>query len=189
MMGDVITRERAVGLVAALLLRERQESPPWASRPEVAICRVLEHDLGWVISWQSVEYIRGDAHKMLVGHGPYLVDRYDGSIHHIPATTYLDPHWPEAYGRQVKGISPPEGTESPDLLIDALRTLVHSDGVVAAVRYLRRQIPQLGIQDAKAHVIAIRDGADSLEELSNFRNGDEKRWLLPISTLAGPVSS
>ncbi|MFE2764603.1 YrhB domain-containing protein [Streptomyces halstedii] len=185
----MITRERAVELVEALLLRERQESPSWALWPDVAVCRVVEHDLGWAVSWQSVEYIRGDTDKMLIGHGPYLVDRYDGSIHHIPATTYRDPQWPEAYRRQVKGISPTERPEPPDPLIAALRALVHSDGVLAAVRYLRRQILQLGIQDAKAHVIAIRNGSDSLEELSSFRGRDDKSWLLPISTLAGPVSS
>src|SRR4051812_39941460 len=81
---DVITRERAVALVEALLIRQRLEGR-LADVPEVAVCGVEEHVLGWLVGWQSVEYLRsGDFGKMLVGQGPYFVDGEDGSIHHIP---------------------------------------------------------------------------------------------------------
>ncbi|WP_422070578.1 YrhB domain-containing protein [Streptomyces orinoci] len=57
-----------------------------------------EHALGWLVIRQSVEYIRSrDPEKMLVGRGPYPVDRQDGSIHHIPVTTYVAGGWEEFY--------------------------------------------------------------------------------------------
>jgi hypothetical protein len=59
---------------------------------------VEEHPLGWLVFWQSVDYIRsGDPFDMLVGSGPYLVDRQDGSIHRLPVTTYMHEPWEELY--------------------------------------------------------------------------------------------
>lgn len=138
-MKGVVTKERAVELVEALLSRERQESPWMARLPEVAVLDVKEHALGWLVTWQSVEYIRSrDIKKMLVGSGPYLVDRQDGSIHHIPVTTYVGESWEELYLQLVRGVRP------PDPLITAVRALVHSDGTMAAIRHLRKQAPPVG---------------------------------------------
>ncbi|MBB4715138.1 hypothetical protein BJ965_005020 [Streptomyces luteogriseus] len=104
----MVTKERAVELVEALLSRERQESPWMARLPEAAVLDVKEHALGWLVTWQSVEYIRSrDIKKMLVGSGPYLVDRQDGSIHHIPVTTYVGESWEELYLQLVRGADRP----------------------------------------------------------------------------------
>lgn len=169
-------------LVKALLSRQRQESPWMARLPELAVCDVREHALGWLLVWQSVEYIRSrDIGKMLVGHGPYLVDRQDGSIHHIPATTYVADAWEDLYLQQIKGVRP------PDPLVAAVEALVHSEGTMAAMRHLRKQAPLLGLQQAKAYVMALRDGDEPPEELVDLTRTPQTCPPLTISTLAGPV--
>ncbi|MER5503493.1 YrhB family protein [Streptomyces sp. NPDC002466] len=181
-MRDVVIKERAVELVEALLSRERQESPWMAQLPELAVLDVEEHAFGWLVFWQSVEYTRSrDTGKMLVGHGPYLVDRQDGSIHHIPVTTFVGEGWEELYLQQVRGVRP------PDPLITDVLALVHSDGTVAAIRHLRKQAPLLGPQQAKAYVTAVRDGNEPSEELVRLTRKPEMCPPLPISTLAGPA--
>ncbi|MFF7307386.1 YrhB domain-containing protein [Streptomyces sp. NPDC008137] len=178
----MVTKERAVQLVKALLSRQRQESPWMARLPELAVCDVKEHVLGWLVVGQSVEYIRSrDIGKMLVGHGPYLVDRQDGSIHHIPATTYVAGVWEDLYLQEIRGVRP------PDPLVAAVEALVHSEGTMAAMRHLRKQAPLLGLQQAKAYVMALRDGDEPPEELVDLTRPPETCPPLPISTLAGPV--
>lgn len=181
-MKGVVTKERAMELVEALLSRERQESPWRAELPEVAVLDVEEHALGWLVTWQSVEYIRSrDITKMSVGGGPYLVDRQDGSIHHISVTTYVGESWEELYLQQVRGVRP------RDPLVAAVRALVHADGTMAAIRHLRKQAPLLGPQQAKAYVMAVRDGHEPPEELVSVTRNPEKCPPLPITTLAGPA--
>ncbi|MEU0191577.1 YrhB domain-containing protein [Streptomyces afghaniensis] len=178
----MVTKEHAVELVKALLSRQRQESPWMARLPELAVCDVREHALGWLVVWQSVEYIRSrDIGKMLVGHGPYLVDRQDGSIHHIPTTTYVADVWEDLYVQQIRGVRP------PDPLVAAVEALVHSEGTMAAMRHLRKQAPLLGLQQAKAYVMAVRDGDEPPEEPVDLTRTVETCPPLPIGTLAGPV--
>ncbi|MEU4684058.1 YrhB domain-containing protein [Streptomyces xinghaiensis] len=181
-MRDVVNKERAVELVEDLLSRERQESPRMAGPPELAVLDVEEHALGWLVFVQAVEYIRSrDTGKMVVGHGPYLVDRQDGSIHHIPVTTFVGEGWEELYLQQVRGVRP------PDLLITDVLALVCSDGTMAAIRNLRKQAPLLGPQQAKAYVTALRDGKQPAEELVGLTRKPQMCPPLPISTLAGPA--
>ncbi|MGW0655761.1 YrhB domain-containing protein, partial [Streptomyces umbrinus] len=88
----MISKERAVELVESLLAAERLT---WAGPVrELAVYGVEEHAVGWLVFWNSAEYARTrDLRDNLVGNGPYLVDRYDGSIHHIPSTTWV-PRFP-----------------------------------------------------------------------------------------------
>ncbi|MEU6604037.1 YrhB domain-containing protein [Streptomyces shenzhenensis] len=175
----MVTKERAVQLVEDLLAREQRESP-WL--PEVAVCDVEQHALGWLVRWESVEYIRSrDCAKMLIGHGPYLVDGQDGSVHHIPVTTYVGENWEELYLQQVKGVRP------PDPLLTAVQALVRSDGTMAAMRHLRRQAPLLTPRQAKTYVMALRDGAEPPEELVSLTRKPEICPPLPIKTLTDPT--
>ncbi|MFD0733679.1 YrhB domain-containing protein [Planotetraspora mira] len=174
----MVTKVRAVELVEDLLLCKRRESP-WM--PELAVLDVEEHALGWLVFLQSVEYIRTrEQKKMLVGQGPYLVDRRDESIHHIPVTTYATGDWAELYLRQVKGIRP------PDPLVAAVREHLHSAGTMAAIRHLRKQAPGFGPQEAKTYVVAVRDGGEPPEELVTLTQKPEKCPPLSIETLTGP---
>ncbi|WP_233289477.1 YrhB domain-containing protein [Kitasatospora sp. MBT63] len=172
-------------LVEALLLRQRQESPWMAQEPERAVANVYEHAFGWLVAVQSVEYIRSrDPGEMLIGQGPYLVDRQDGSIHHIPVTTFVSDRWEELYRQQVKGVRPPD---EPDPLLTAVQALVHSDGMMAAMRHLRKQAPLLEPHQAKAYVTAVKDGREPPAELVGLipKPKQETSPLLSISTLAG----
>jgi hypothetical protein len=174
----VITKERAVELVDALLVMNRQAH---ATLPELAVSGVEDHTVGWLVFWQSADYLRsGNLNDMLVGNGPYLVDRYDGSIHQIPATT-LSKNWEELYLEQVKGIRP------PDPLLGAVHDLLSRDGRTAAIRHLRKQAPQLSMQEAKAYVDAVRHGGEPAEELTGRTRERPGRVPLPIATLTGPL--
>ncbi|MFI5532180.1 YrhB domain-containing protein [Kitasatospora sp. NPDC051853] len=182
-----MTKERAVELVEALLSRQRQESPWMALSPAPAVADAYEHAFGWLVSVQSVEYLRSrDPGDVLIGQGPYLVDRQDGSIHHIPVTTFVSDRWEELYLRQVKGVRPPD---EPDPLVAAVRALVRSDGRLAAIRHLRKQAPLLGPHQAKAYVEAVGEGGEPPAELADLlpRPRRESYPLLPIDTVAGPA--
>ncbi|MFD4743246.1 YrhB domain-containing protein [Streptomyces virginiae] len=88
----VIERETAVRIVEEELDREAQE---WAARGvapvPTTVLHVEEHELVWKVYWQSEEYARTrDPAAMLVGHGPYLVDRLDGGLHQIGAVSEIE---------------------------------------------------------------------------------------------------
>jgi hypothetical protein len=174
----VITEERAVELVDALLVMKRQAYP---ACPELAVSGVEGHAVGWLVFWQSAAYLRsGNVYDLLVGNGPYLLDRQDGSIHQIPVPT-LGENWEELYLEQVKGITP------PDALLGAVRDVLSRDGRVAAIRHLRKHAPQLSMQDAKAYVDAVRHGGQPAEELIDRTRERPARVPLPIATLTGPL--
>ncbi|MFI8459463.1 YrhB domain-containing protein [Kitasatospora sp. NPDC085464] len=65
-----MSKERAVWLVECLLAIERLT---WAGPvPELAVHRVEEHAVGWLVFWNSAEYARTrDLRDNLVGSGPY----------------------------------------------------------------------------------------------------------------------
>ncbi|MFC4148014.1 YrhB domain-containing protein [Micromonospora mangrovi] len=176
----MITRERAVALVEALLVKQRREG--WlADVPEVAVSSVEEHTLGWLISWQSVEYLRsGDFGRMLVGQGPYLVDGEDGSIHHIPVAICGSDRWAEVYLRQYRGVRP------VDPLLADVRALVQGGDRMSALRYVRRQAPRMGLRDAKAYVDAVSEGIEPSECLVSLARVEPEPLPLAIETLAGP---
>ncbi|WP_286158311.1 YrhB domain-containing protein [Streptomyces sp. CB03911] len=172
-----MSEERAVRLVEALLARER---PTWAG-PEPAVCAVREHAVGWLVFWNSAKFARTrDPRDSLVGSGPYVVDRHDGSIHHVPAATWTAGSWEALYLRQVRGVRPPDPPAS------SVRALPHCAGVVAAMSHLRKQVPGLGPREARGYVDALRDGAEPPEPAGRTRT-QESCPPLPIETLAGPV--
>jgi hypothetical protein len=177
MMMVVITRQRAVELAEALLIEKRRQQP---SLPELAIFQVKEHAFGWLVYWQSVDYLRSkDFGKMLTGHGPYLVDREDGSIHYLPVTMRVD-NWHESYLEHVRGVRP------KDSLLTTIQDLLSRSGVMAALRHLRREAPQVNLLDAKAYIDAVRNGEEPAE---NLLNHTRRRTVLPFETLAGPAKA
>ncbi|MET8627045.1 YrhB domain-containing protein [Kitasatospora sp. NPDC004669] len=174
----MITEKRAVELVESLLAQERLT---WMWRgpiPDPAVYHVEEHALGWVVSWNTAEFARTrDLKDRLVGSGPYLVDRQDGSIHHIPVTTWVTDGWEALYLRQIKGIRP------PDPLASTVRELARSAGPVAAMAHLRRRAPRLSLHQARAYLLAVRHGAEPPEELADLTEEEVSCPLLPIETL------
>jgi hypothetical protein len=167
-----------VELVEALLAVEQAQR----ALPELAVSEVEEHALGWLVYWQSADYLRSrEFAKMLVGQGPYLVDREDGSIHHIPVTTFVSEDWEQLYREQARGLKP------PDPLLSAVRALVQHDGIVPALRHLRQQAPRLSLQEAKMYVDALRNGDEPAEELTRRTRPEPERTVFAIERLTGLV--
>ncbi|GGU51772.1 hypothetical protein [Streptomyces violascens] len=177
----MISKERAVELIESFLARELPTWPWGGPAPTPDVYHVEERAVGWLVFWRSAEQARArDVRGSFVG-GHYLVDRHDGSIHYVPAVWWEDEGWEEQYLRQVKGV------RAPDPLAASVRALVHSAGVVVAMSHLRRNAPRLSLQEAKAYVLAVRDGAEPSEELASLTREEESCPPLRIETLAGPV--
>ncbi|MEV6978946.1 YrhB domain-containing protein [Kitasatospora sp. NPDC093806] len=176
----MISEQRAVELVEAYLAEERLTWRWEGEAPELVVHRVEEHGVGWLAFWTTAEAARTPGTATTI-HGHLLVDREDGSIHHVPAAGWDDECWQEDYLLHAKGVRPP----SP--LAAAVRALAREDGTVAALRHLRREAPRLGLREAKAYLAAVRDGAEPPEELASLAR-KERTWPpVPIERLTGPV--
>ncbi|WP_125677240.1 YrhB domain-containing protein [Amycolatopsis sp. WAC 04182] len=89
----MVSREWAVKIV------ERHVTGWAVHGPEMVITKVSPHRLGWVVFSQSERYLRtGEITDAVVGHGPFLVDAVDGSLHGLHATADLEQgEWIEQY--------------------------------------------------------------------------------------------
>ncbi|WP_344159006.1 YrhB domain-containing protein [Streptomyces polychromogenes] len=121
------------------------------------IVSVVEHELVWKVYVQSEEYARTpDAAAMLVGHGPYLVDRVDGGLHSIGVVSEIKGAWEDDYRGRIRGL--PVRTPVDDLH-DELRTAAEAaGGRMAAVRALRRSVTGLSPAHALAYVTGLLAG-------------------------------
>ncbi|WP_229889632.1 YrhB domain-containing protein, partial [Streptomyces mirabilis] len=95
----MIEREAAVRAVEEQLERDYQQ---WRALSvdamRMAVVRVEEHELVWIVSWQSEEFVRTrNSEFMLAGNGPYLVDRVDGGLHQIGVVSALTGEWEADY--------------------------------------------------------------------------------------------
>ncbi|GLY43303.1 hypothetical protein Amsp01_093260 [Amycolatopsis sp. NBRC 101858] len=128
---------------------------PAAGGPKMVVTHVDPHRLGWVVSSQSERYVRTRAFlDMVVGHGPFLVDGVDGSLHMVHATIDLeDGEWIEDYLEQVRGL------DRDDPLRSRVAELLDSGHRLDALRLVRAAAPDLGAQGAKEYVEAVAAGA------------------------------
>ncbi|MEV7416664.1 hypothetical protein [Streptomyces sp. NPDC089919] len=174
----MISKERAVEL-AETYLAESGATWPWRGEPpELAVYDVEEYSVGWVAHWCTAEHLRDPQPTTVRNH--VFVDRYDGSIHHVPEA-WFGGGWEGKYLSQVKGV------QRPDPLADRVRELALSDGVVAAMAHLRTAAPALSLTQAKAYVTAVRDGGDPPKDVW-LLTLDRSAWTeFPIETLRGPA--
>ncbi len=154
---QVIEREAAVRAVREQLEREYRE---WRAKGvdalRTAVADVEEHELVWLVGWDSEEYLRtGNPASRLAGNGPYLVDRVDGGLHTIGAVSAVPGAWEADYRDRIRGL--PVRTAVDDLH-DELRELAAARGRTHAARALRRKLPVLSPADALAYVGALPDG-------------------------------
>ncbi|MFI2242554.1 YrhB domain-containing protein [Streptomyces chrestomyceticus] len=154
----MIEREAAVRTVEEQLERDCQK---WRAvgvdTVRTAVTRVEQHELVWVVSWQSEEFIRTrDPRSMLVGHGPYLVDRVDGGLHQVGIVSAMSGEWEADYRARIRGL--PVRTAVDDLH-DALRELAAARGRMPAVRALRQKLPVLSPAESIEYVNALLNGA------------------------------
>ncbi|MCX5001237.1 YrhB family protein [Streptomyces sp. NBC_00638] len=153
----MITREFAVLLVQAQLERDyHAELATYGTSVRVAVSRVTEHALGWMVSWQSEDHLRTPDHRhALVGNGPYLVDKEDGSLHRVPVVDAVTGAWENDYLTRVKGRYLPGPV---DALHDEVRSIADTQGRAHALRLLRRRVGGLSIRDATAYADALKAG-------------------------------
>ncbi|WP_457032130.1 YrhB domain-containing protein [Kitasatospora sp. P5_F3] len=173
----MISEERAVELVESLLARERLT---WASTgplPELTVTEVQEHVVGWLVFWNSAEYARTrDVGDALVGSGPYLVDRQDGSIHHVPAPTWAAEDWEQLYLQEIEGARP---------LDSSIRALLDSAGVIPAIKHLRKQVTPLNLRQAVEYSDAGEE--DFGQEIATAEDASAARAIAEASIGAGPT--
>ncbi|MFF8595793.1 YrhB domain-containing protein [Streptomyces sp. NPDC015220] len=155
----MIERDDAVRIVEEELARGHQA---WVAAgverfPRSVVVRVIEHELVWKVYVQSEEYARtGSLAAMLVGQGPYLVDRADGGLHSIGVLSEVEGAWEDDYRSRIRGL--PVRTPVDDLH-DELRTVAEgTGGRVAAVRALRRKVTGLSPRHALAYVTGLLAG-------------------------------
>ncbi|MDT0485470.1 YrhB domain-containing protein [Streptomyces doebereineriae] len=124
----MIEREAAVRAVEERLEHDYQQ---WRAVSADAV----------IVSWQSEELVRTrNSRYMLVGNGPYLVDRVDGGLHQIGVVSAKTGEWETDYRARVRGL--PVRTAADDLH-DALCEVAVTNGRMHAVRTLRQRLPML----------------------------------------------
>ncbi|MFC9622022.1 YrhB domain-containing protein [Streptomyces sp. NPDC056930] len=153
----MIAREAAVQAVEEQLEHDYQQ---WRAADgdatRMAVVRVREHELVWIVSWQSEEFVRTQNSKfMLIGNGPYLVDRVDGGLHRIGVVSAVTGEWEADYRARIRGL--PVRTAVDDLHA-AIHAVAAAQGRMHAVRTLRRSLPVLSPAEAIEYVSALLEG-------------------------------
>ncbi|MFI5877074.1 YrhB domain-containing protein [Streptomyces sp. NPDC051445] len=156
----MIEREAAVQAVEDQLERDYQQwRAAGVDAVRMAVVDVEEHELVWIVSWQSEEYVRTrNPECMLIGNGPYLVDRVDGGLHQVGVVSAATREWEADYRARIRGL--PVRTAVDDLH-DALRGVAAARGRMHAVRTLRQRLPVLSPAEAIEYVSALLEGGAS----------------------------
>jgi hypothetical protein len=145
----VIDREFAVRLVEAQL--EHEET----GRVErLVVSEVEEHELAWIVFCQSAAYMRtGDPGCLLVGNGPFLVDRVDGGLHAVGVVSWVSGAWEADYRARIRGTTT---RNAVDDLHEEIRETAATRGRIIAMHLLRHRVPELGHPDVIAYVTALQ---------------------------------
>jgi hypothetical protein len=164
----VIEREAAVRAVEEQLERDYQKwRAAGAEALRMAVLDVEEHELVWIVSWTSEEFVRTrNPAFMLAGNGPYLVDRVDGGLHQVGVVSAVTGAWEDDYRARIRGL--PVRTAVDDLH-DVLREMAPTRGRMDAVRTLRQRLPVLS-------------PAEAIEYVSGLLKGDAPVRLVAVAT-------
>lgn len=92
---------------------------------------------------------------MLVGGGPYLVDRVDAGLHEIGVVSAVTGAWEADYRSRIRGLAQ---RTAVDELHDEVRATATARGRIHAMRALRERLPTLTPADALAYVSGLRQG-------------------------------
>ncbi|MFI6492341.1 YrhB domain-containing protein [Streptomyces sp. NPDC050564] len=72
----------------------------------MTVADVEEHELVWIVCRQSEEFVRtGHPGAMLVGNGPYLVDRVDGGLYQIGVISAVGGESEADYRFRIRGLA------------------------------------------------------------------------------------
>ncbi|MDH2391151.1 YrhB domain-containing protein [Streptomyces sp. HNM0663] len=171
----MIDREFAVRLVEAQLERE--------SPGRLTVTHVEEHELAWIVSYQSAEYVRtGEPSQLSVGNGPFLVDRVDGGLHSIGAVSAVTGAWETDYRTRIR--KTPTRTAVDDLH-DAMRRTTATRGRIFAMHMLRQMVPALAHAEVIEYVNALQTGSPPahLVEISTKALVPELDPVLSVHTI------
>ncbi|MEO3787181.1 YrhB domain-containing protein [Actinocorallia sp. B10E7] len=180
----MIDRDRAVQLVEEILAQVQRNHPDLGP---LTVCAVEEHELVWLVHWDSDTWLRTrDPKHRIGGGGPYLVDREDGSIHTIHAVTAINDEWESDYRYRVKGLPRPTG---PDLMAIEVGQILVQHGKIAAMHHLRRTAPRLTRAQAQTYVSAIQAGQAPPADLAALTAPEptELDPVLQVRTITGPT--
>ncbi|MFA7763927.1 YrhB domain-containing protein [Streptomyces sp. NPDC048723] len=153
----MIERDDAVRMVEEELERDHQRGLAAGVEPmRMAVSHVERHDLAWIVSWTSEEYLRTqNPDFMLGGNGPYLVDRVDGGLHQIGAVAAITGEWEADYRASIRG----QVTRTAvDDLHDEIRAAANTRGTVHSMILLRQRVPVLSHDQIVEYAIALQHG-------------------------------
>ncbi|MEU5116869.1 YrhB domain-containing protein [Streptomyces longwoodensis] len=186
----MIEREAAVQAVEDQLERDYQQwRAAGVDAKRMAVVDVEEHELVWIVSWTSEEFVRTRSPQfMLGGNGPYLVDRVDGGLHQIGVVSAVTGEWEADYRARVRGL--PVRTVVDDLH-DALCEAAAARGRLHAVRTLRRRLPMFSPAEAIEYVSALLDGAapDRLVAVATKELVEPLNPVLAVETILSGAES
>ncbi|WP_308368692.1 YrhB domain-containing protein [Streptomyces sp. ISL-36] len=187
----VIERDAAVQIVEEELERDYQRELSVGLDPmRMAVSHVDQHELVWIVSWTSEEYLRTrNPDFALAGNGPYLDDRVDGSLHQIDVVSAVTDAWEADYRVRIRR----QVTRTAvDDLHDEVRAVADARGRVHAMHTLRQKVPVLShaqtieyvtaLQhgDAPAHLVEVSSGelvppTDPVLSVVTIRNAENRR--------------
>ncbi|MFB7104525.1 YrhB domain-containing protein [Streptomyces hydrogenans] len=153
----MIERDVAVQIVEEELERDYQRELSLGLVPmRMAVSHVEQHELAWIISWTSEEYLRTrNPDFALAGNGPYLVDRVDGSLHQIGVVSAVTDAWEADYRVRIRR----QVTRTAvDDLHDEVRAVAGARGRVRAMHILRQRVPVLSHAQIIEYVTALQHG-------------------------------
>ncbi|GAA3044425.1 hypothetical protein GCM10017562_01820 [Streptomyces roseofulvus] len=153
----MIERDAAVQIVEEELERDYQRELSLGLVPiRMAVSHVKQHELVWIISWTSEEYLRTrNPDFALAGNGPYLVDRVDGSVHQIGVVSAATDAWEADYRVRIRQ----QVTRTAvDDLHDEVRAVAGARGRVHAMHILRQRVPALSHAQIIEYVTALQHG-------------------------------
>lgn len=152
--GHVIELDAAVRIVEEELGRAFRREAALGVRPhDVVVVSAVRHELVWIVQVATAQYARThDTDFLLVGAGPYLVDRVDGGLHTVGAVSWASGAWETDYRVRIRGETPRTAVDDVD---DEVRAAAAEQGRIAAARLLRRRVPVLALGQALAYVSGL----------------------------------
>jgi hypothetical protein len=152
----VIERDTAIRIVEEELELTYQRQLSAGLDPQrMAVAHVEQHELAWIVSYQSEEWLRTrDFLSLVGGNGPYLVDRIDGGLHTIGVLSATSGAWEADYRVRVRG----EVVSAVEDLHDEVRAAAEDSGRIHAIHVLRRRVPALNLTQGIEYVRALTNG-------------------------------
>ncbi|MFE4052915.1 YrhB domain-containing protein [Streptomyces sp. YIM B13518] len=153
----MVERDAAVRIVEEELERGYQRELSAGLDPiRMAVAQVKQHELVWIVSWTSEEYLRTrNPSSLLIGNGPYLVDRLDGSLHRVGVVSAATGAWEADYRVRIRGQAV---RTAVDDLHDEVRAVADARGRIHALHTLRQRVPSLSHAQVIEYVTVLKAG-------------------------------